>query len=134
MSRRGARITAVELLYAADVRGVQVGTLLAEREAEAVAPYAAHVALACEERRGEIDDLLRGASTKWTPERMALVERNVLRVGVLELLEGEMPTAAAIDEAIEVAKRFSGDEAARFVNGVLEGVRSRLQASEAGGS
>lgn len=134
MSRRRARITAVELLYAADVRGVPVGTLLAERETEAVAPYAAHVALACEERREEIDGLLRGASTKWTPERMALVERNVLRVGILELLEGEMPTAAAIDEAIEVTKRFSGDEAARFVNGVLEGVRSRLQASEAGGS
>lgn len=133
MSRRRARITAVELLYAADVRGIGIGDLLAERAEEAVPPYAAHVALACEERRPEIDELLRTASTRWPPERMAAVDRNVLRVGVLELLEGDTPPAAAIDEAIEVAKRFSGEEAAGFVNGVLEGVRSRLQASEAGG-
>lgn len=134
MSRRRARITAVELLYAADVRSVGIGSLLAERGEEEIPPYAAHVALACEERRTEVDDLLRAASTRWPPERMAAVDRNVLRVGVLELLEGDTPPAAAIDEAIEVAKRFSGEEAARFVNGVLEGVRSRLQASEAGGS
>lgn len=133
MSRRKARITAVELLYAADVRGVDVGRLLAERDDE-VLPYAGHLALACEERRAELDELLRAASTRWPPERMAVVDRNILRVGVLELLEGEIPPPAVIDEAIEVAKRFSGEDSTRFVNGVLEGVRSRLQASEAGGS
>ena len=92
---------------------------------EELSQYANHLVSAVEARRGEIDALLTAHATGWRPERMSPVDRNVLRVAVLELLEGDVPPAAAIDEAVEIAKNLSGDEAGRFVNGVLGGVLSR---------
>ena len=65
---------------------------------------------------------------------MSAVDRNVLRVAAVELLEGDVPAAAAIDEAVEIAlKHFSGAEAGRFVNGVLDAVRQELDGGAAGG-
>jgi transcription termination factor NusB len=57
----------------------------------------------------------------------------VLRVGVLELLEGDVPPAAVIDEAVDIAKHFSGDNAGRFVNGVLAAILGDLQSADGGG-
>jgi N utilization substance protein B len=116
-SRRAARVAAVETLYAADVRGVPASEL-----GEDLPEYASHLVREIEARRPEIDELLTAHATGWRPERMSPVDRNVLRVAVLELLEGDVPPAAAIDEAIEIAKSLSGEEAGRFVNGVLGGV------------
>jgi N utilization substance protein B len=59
---------------------------------------------------------------------MSAVDRNVLRIGVLELLERDTPPAVVMDEAVELAKRFSGEDAGRFVNGVLSGVFRELSA------
>jgi len=116
-SRHAARVAAVETLYAADVRGVAPSELI-----EDIAEYAAQLVRAVEARRAEIDELLTAHATGWRPDRMSPVDRNVLRVAVLELLEGDVPPAAAIDEAVEIAKNLSGEEAGRFVNGVLGGV------------
>jgi N utilization substance protein B len=116
-SRHAARLAAIETLYAADVRGVSVSDL-----GEELPDYAAHLVGEIERRRGEVDELLAAHATGWRPERMSPVDRNVLRVAVLELLEGDVPPAAAIDEAVEIAKSLSGDEAGRFVNGVLGGI------------
>jgi N utilization substance protein B len=116
-SRRAARVAAVETLYAADVRGVPASEL-----GEELPDYAAHLVREVETRKSEIDDLLAAHATGWRPDRMSPVDRNVLRIAVLELLEGDVPPAAAIDEAIEIAKSLSGEEAGRFVNGVLGGV------------
>lgn len=120
MSRRRARRAAVEVLYAADVRGCPPDSLAAERTD--LETYGAHLVQQVWTRRSEIDDLLARCSSNWTPERMSAVDRNVLRVGALELLEGKTPDAVVIDEAVELAKTFSGQDAARFVNGVLAGV------------
>ncbi len=75
----------------------------------------------------EIDPLLETAADNWRLSRMAVVDRTVLRLGVYELLAGAAPPAVVIDEAIELARTFSGEEAARFVNGVLDGVRRTLE-------
>jgi N utilization substance protein B len=71
----------------------------------------------------QVDEALRKASTNWRLERMPRVDRNVARIGTYELLSRpDVPRAVAIDEAVELAKRFGGDESAKFVNGVLERV------------
>jgi N utilization substance protein B len=119
-SRHAARLAAVEVLYAADVRQAAAPDLAAEDEG--LPAYAAHLVRAVTERRDEIDALLTEHSVGWRPGRMSPVDRNVLRIAVLEMLEGDVPVAAAIDEAVELAKKLSGEEAARFVNGVLGGV------------
>ena len=74
-------------------------------------------------RIDEVDELLRKCSTNWRLERMPRVDRNVVRIGTFELLaRPDVPRAVIIDEAVEMAKRFGGDESAKFANGVLERV------------
>ncbi len=124
MSRRAARITAVEVLYGADVRGEPAPQLLDERDD--ADPYARHLVDNVHARRAELDGLIADHARSWRPERMSPVDLNVLRVAAFELIEGDVPPAAVIDEAIDIAKRFSGEEAGRFVNGVLEGLRQSL--------
>jgi N utilization substance protein B len=68
-----------------------------------------------------IDEAIRKASAHWRLERMPRVDRNVVRIGAFELLERPgTPRAVVIDEAVELAKRFGGEDSARFVNGLLE--------------
>jgi transcription antitermination protein NusB len=123
-SRHSARIAAVEVLYGADVRGCDALELLDDREdADA---FCRHLVEAVSGRREELDRLIGSHARNWATERMSVVDRNVLRVGTVELLEGDVPAAAVIDEAVEIAKHFSGAEAGRFVNGVLEAVRQEL--------
>jgi N utilization substance protein B len=84
--------------------------------------------------RGTLDDLERidrrvgEAAENWRLERMPAVDRNVLRMAVYELQCMDSPAAVVLDEAIEVARRFGGEESAGFVNGVLDRIRTRLQA------
>jgi N utilization substance protein B len=75
------------------------------------------------EHRDEIDTLIKHHSQAWRIERMATVDRNVLRLGIYELrFGGEVPTAVALDEAIELAKLYGSDSSAAFVNGLLDRV------------
>lgn len=70
--------------------------------------------------REKLDAILRDASEHWKPEQMAKVDRIILRIAVWELtVDRQVPTKAAINESIELAKTFSGEEAGRFVNGIL---------------
>jgi N utilization substance protein B len=74
-----------------------------------------------------IDDTIRKASTNWRIERMARVDRNVLRLGAWELLRSvDVPRAVILDEAVELAKRFGSEDSSAFVNGVLDRVASDL--------
>jgi N utilization substance protein B len=76
-----------------------------------------------------IDPLVAAGAEHWRLERMALVDRLILRLAVYELLhEAATPPAVAINEAIELARTFSTDESVSFVNGVLDGIRKRLEA------
>ena len=78
-------------------------------------------------RAAEIDSLIAEQADNWRLDRMSTVDRNILRLGVSELLADDPPPAAVvIDEAIELAKRFSGEGAGQFVNGILDGIRRRL--------
>lgn len=73
-----------------------------------------------------IDPLLEESAENWRLERMAVVDRLIMRMAVYELVYTETPQAVIIDEAIELAKTFSGDEAGSFINGVLDRVRRQL--------
>ncbi len=76
--------------------------------------------------REEIDDNLSRQTAHWRLERLAAVDRNILRLALYELMYCEgTPAAVVIDEAIEIAKRFGAEESARFVNGVLDGFVKR---------
>jgi N utilization substance protein B len=78
------------------------------------------------ERQAEIDDLIRRHLQHWRLERMAAVDRNILRLAAYELVATATPPAVVIDEAIELARRFSNDEAVQFVNGVLDAAHKEI--------
>ena len=71
----------------------------------------------------EIDERIAGKSQNWRLERMAAVDRNILRLAVYEMTQLDTPPAVVIDEALELARQFSGDESVSFINGVLDAVR-----------
>ena len=81
-------------------------------------------------RAPEADKLIREHAEHWRLERMPAVDRNILRLAVFELLEGGTPAPVVIDEALEIARRFSGDESVQFINGVLDAVRKSLVNTE----
>lgn len=77
--------------------------------------------------RGEIDDLIRQCAKNWRLERIAVADRNLLRIAVCEMLYSEdVPHQVAINEAVEIAKRYGSDESPSFVNGILDAVKSRI--------
>ena len=88
--------------------------------------------------RGELDDLLSQRTVNWSLERMAATDRNVLRLGAFELLFTDTPGPVAINEAVELAKRFGSKQSAQFVNGILDGLftssgESKLSGDAQGG-
>ncbi len=80
-------------------------------------------------RREEIDERLRSYSNNWRLERMAFVDRNILRLGCYELLfRGDIPPKVTINEAVDLAKKYSGPEAGKFVNGILDKINQEKSA------
>lgn len=73
-----------------------------------------------------LDALIRKHSDNWRLERMAAVDRNILRLAVYELKQGEPAPAVVINEALELGRRYSGEKSARFLNGVLDAIRKKL--------
>lgn len=76
-------------------------------------------------RREEIDEEIGRSSEHWRLDRMPSVDRNILRLATFELLDAKLPNAVVIDEALELARRFSGNESVGFVNGVLDSIKAR---------
>jgi transcription antitermination protein NusB len=113
--RRAARRTAVFLLYQWDVTGQPLASLY---EGE-VDPYACELAELVMAQAGELDGRITAAAEDWPAERLGAVERSVLRVALVELEGEEVPDEVAINEAVELAKRYASDDAARLVNGIL---------------
>jgi len=114
-SRREARRTAIFLLYQWDVTGRPLASLY---EGE-IDRYARDLADDVTERAEAIDTRVSVASIGWPAERLGALERNVLRVAVLELDRGEVPIDVVIDEAVTLAKRYASDDAGRLVHGIL---------------
>jgi N utilization substance protein B len=71
------------------------------------------------ERHEELDARITAAADDWTADRLGALERNILRMAILELDRGEIPVEVAIDEAVSLAKRYSSEDAGRLVNGIL---------------
>jgi len=113
--RHAARRTALFLLYQWDVTGQPLASLY---EGE-IDPFARELAEAVAARAEELDQKVSDASEGWPADRLGALERNVLRIGVQELEEGDVPVEVAIDEAVSLAKRYASDEAGRLVNGIL---------------
>jgi len=127
-ARTKARKRALDILFSSDVRGDAIGvTLAAEAKRAASEPareaswlYAREIADGIVDHQDEIDEQITTHSRDWKLERMPAVDRALLRIAVWEILyNDEVPTAVAIDEAVELAKEFSTDDSGAFVHGVL---------------
>jgi transcription antitermination protein NusB len=122
--RRAARRTALVLLYQWDVTGQELASLF---EGE-IDPYARAVAEGVIERHEELDRRITDASDEWTADRLGALERNILRMAIRELDEGETPVEVAINEAVLLAKRYSSEDAGRLVNGILGRIEKEAHA------
>ena len=122
-SRRQARRAAFVVLYQADVLGTAPEPLLERHAADTGQPtdaYTREVVDGVLGASGRLDALVDGAADGWTARRLGAVERAVLRLALWEMLDREdVPAPVAIDEAVELARRYASPEAATFVNGVL---------------
>ena len=130
-SRRGARERALELLYEAEAKGVGADEVLASLPVPPV-PLAVELVRGVEAHRAEIDDRLgRLVAPRWTLERLAAVDRAVLRIASYELAGAPDRTQAVIiNEAVVLARRFGTDDSPRFVNGVLAAVAAEVRPAE----
>lgn len=117
-SRRESRERAIELGYEAEVRGWSIDELL---DSLTLAPddFAIGLLRGAEHHRAKADELISGASTRWSLARMPLLDVVVMRQAVAELLAGETPTGVVLSQAVELAGRYSTDGSGRFVNGIL---------------
>jgi transcription antitermination protein NusB len=121
-SRREARRQAIDVLYQADVTEKDPRVVLAEWRSAGreIDPFAEELVDGVAANRAEIDSILLSHVENWSLERMATLDRNILRVAVFELLHRpETPASVAISEAVEIAKRLSTEDSSRFVNGIL---------------
>ena len=113
--RRAGRRTALVLLYQWDVTGQPLASLY---EGD-VDEYARSLAEKVVERHEELDRRITEAADEWTADRLGVLERNILRLAIVELDEEAVPVEVAIDEAVTLAKRYSSEDAGRLVNGIL---------------
>jgi N utilization substance protein B len=133
-SRRKARECALQMLFAADVagtRGDQLARLywseLADGELEPGAQeFATRLALGALAHLDEVDERIKSRAEHWRISRMALVDRNLLRLAVYEFLHEPTPRTVTINEALEIARRFSTYEATQFINGILDAIKRDL--------
>lgn len=129
-ARREAREAALEMLYLNDVgrlsleeaeAAVWKGKTLPEKTQD----FARRLAFGTHTHQSRVDHLLAHQAKNWEIHRMAAVDRNLLRLATYELLEElETPVSVIIDEAIEIAKKYSTDESGKFVNGILDQIKN----------
>lgn len=133
-SRRKARECALQMLFAADVAGAvpedvlrlywaQLGDADVE---EAAREFATRLASGTLARIESLDERIRSRAEHWRIPRMAIVDRNILRLAVYEFLYEPTPRTVAINEALEIARRFSTYEATQFINGILDAIKRDL--------
>lgn len=134
-TRHKARECALQMLFAADVLTGGADRLaedywneLGDESLDSkTRDFADRLALGTLREMTTIDDRIRSRAEHWRIERMAIVDRNVLRLAVYEFLHGEdTPMAVAINEALELARRFSSYEATQFINGILDAIKHDL--------
>ena len=128
--RRKARIIALKTLYELDSVGHGPGETLSRLLEEKPAPddvvaFAQELVSGVLDHREEIDEVIRQKAPAWPLEQVAVVDRNILRLAIYEILiDNRVPVRAAINEAVELAKSFGGESSPKFVNGVLGSISS----------
>ncbi|MDQ0156438.1 transcription antitermination factor NusB [Robertmurraya andreesenii] len=126
MKRRTAREKALQALFQIDVSDAVPNEAI-EHVLDGVRSddYLERLVLGVVENLPQIDDLIQANLEKWTMDRLAIVDRNILRLSTYELLycKEDVPTNVVIDEAIEIAKVFGDEESGRFINGILSKVK-----------
>jgi len=129
-SRRTAREIALKASYAMEMRACTMEEALADpliTEGNPPPPFTVTILQAMESNRFQLDNLIRERVERWEFVRVALLDRLVLRMGVAELFHiDEVPPKVTINEAIEIAKKYSTDSSSRFVNGVLDSIYTDL--------
>ncbi len=139
-ARHEGREAALRMLYQSELSGDGMESvvktyfrsdLLDDSLGETSRRFAEHLVRGIVKRREELDRLITQGSSHWRIERMAAVDRNVLRLALFELVDDpETPAPVILDEAVELAKLYGGEESGAFVNGVLDGIRKQLGSGE----
>lgn len=125
--RRQARVLALKALYLMEYSEAGPAEAVAEVEGfegagEGLRDFALRMVAAVRDNRGAIDRMMVEAADNWSLERMAVVDRNIMRLGAAQILflGDEVPPKVAIDESIELAKEYGEEESSRFINGILD--------------
>lgn len=125
--RSVARESALTLLYEAESKGITPRQVV-DAQVMPVEHVVRLLVLGVMEHQSDIDASITKHSTGWTMDRMPALDRNILRVATFELMHrDDVPTAVVLDEAVELAKRFSTDDSGRFVNGVLSAIAADVR-------
>jgi len=136
--RRRGREAALQILYQWDLGRSDVDVTIetffdlqwpdAQPPPESLRDFASALARDTVKRLEEIDALIAGTAENWRPERMAVLDRLVLRMAVCEMLRRnpETPPAVVINEAMELARTFSTEESVKFINGMLDGIKRKM--------
>lgn len=129
MKRRTAREKALQALFQIDVSNNDPQSALEHvLEGKNGDEYLTRLVNGVTDNKEEIDNLIKGNLEKWTIDRLATVDRNLMRVAVYEMMhcQSEVPANVILDEAIEIAKLYGDDQSSRFVNGVLSKIKQEL--------
>ena len=138
--RTRGREAALQLLYRAEVGRLEntpegaaiagfweeAGEYLEGAAEHSVRTFAESLFNGVRAQEAELDALITGALQNWRLERVALIDRAILRIAAFELTRRQDPPAVVIDEALELARRFGGEDSVRFVNGVVDAIRKKL--------
>ena len=128
--RRNARELALQMLYASDFQPAGTPPVpFWEKMSPEAWDFARRLAEGALSRRDEIDGLIAGQAENWRFDRMARVDRNILRLATFELRYLDTPRTVAINEAVEIAKKYGGESSGAFVNGILDRIHPRDGAS-----
>ncbi|HKP87536.1 MAG TPA: transcription antitermination factor NusB [Blastocatellia bacterium] len=134
-ARRKARVCALQMLFQYDIAKPRLDELAStywdafgEEMNDVPREFSNNLALGAISHLGEIDDLIKRRAENWRIQRMAVVDRNILRLAIYEFLyETDTPKTVIINEALEIARRFSTFEATQFINGILDAIKRDLE-------
>ena len=136
--RHRAREAALQILYQWEVGKAEVDRAIetffdlqwadAKPPEDAFREFAAALASDTVKRLNEVDTLIAESAENWRPERMAVIDRLIIRMAVCEFIrDKELPHAVVINEALELARTFSTEDAVKFINGMLDGIRKKME-------
>ena len=134
-ARRKARICALQMLFQYDIAQPRADQLtnsyweaFGDDMGNVAREFSNDLALGAIARLDEIDELIKRRAEHWRIQRMAVVDRNILRLAIYEFLyDRDTPKTVVINEAIEIARRFSAQESPQFINGVLDSIKKELE-------